>query len=103
MVEEDDFVDDLAHSIEMTSLDLISLQQPCGADLRLLATVMWVSRNWNTSATMPSISLRQRNVLANLGPYFKPLVDIPHMSKLARDMLRKSLTALLDVTRRHRK
>ena len=34
--------------------------------------------------------------MTHLGPYFKPLVDIPHMSDLARAMLRKSLAALLD-------
>ena len=36
VVMGDDFADDLAHEIEMTSLDLISLQQPSGGDLRLL-------------------------------------------------------------------
>ncbi len=96
VVEEDDFVDDLAHSIEMTSLDLISLQQPCGADLRLLATVMWVSRELERIGDNAVNIAETAERLANLGPYFKPLVDIPHMSKLARDMLRKSLTALLD-------
>lgn len=92
----DDHADDMAHDIEMRSLDLISLQQPSGTDLRLLATVMRVSRELERIGDNAVNIAEAAERLTHLGPYFKPLVDIPHMSKLALAMLRKSLTALLE-------
>lgn len=44
VVEGDNFADDLDYNIEMAALDLISLQQPRGEDLRILATVMRVGK-----------------------------------------------------------
>jgi phosphate transport system protein len=96
VVEGDEVVDDMAHNIELTSLDLISLQQPCGDDLRLLATVMRVSRELERIGDNAVNIAEAAERLTYLGLYFKPLVDIPHMGDLARAMLRKSLAALLD-------
>lgn len=96
VVEGDDVADDLAHDVEMSSLDLISLQQPAGDDLRTLATVMRVSRELERIGDYAVNIAEVAGRLAKLGPYFKPLVDIPHMSDLARAMLRRSLQALVD-------
>lgn len=96
VVEADDIADDLNNDIEMASLDLISLQQPSGDDLRLLATVMRVSRELERVGDYAVNIAEAAERLTHLGPYFKPLVDIPHMSDQARAMLRKSLGALLD-------
>lgn len=96
VVEGDDVADDLAHDVEMSSLDLISLQQPAGDDLRTLATVMRVSRELERIGDYAVNIAEVAGRLAKLGPYFKPLVDIPRMSDLARAMLRRSLQALVD-------
>ncbi|MDN5361358.1 MAG: phosphate transport system protein [Moorella sp. (in: firmicutes)] len=96
VVEGDDVADDLAHDVEMSSLDLISLQQPTGDDLRTLATVMRVSRELERIGDYAVNIAEVAGRLAKLGPYFKPLVDIPHMSDLARAMLRRSLQALVE-------
>ncbi|MGI9862676.1 phosphate signaling complex protein PhoU [Moorella naiadis] len=96
VVAGDDGADDLAHDIEMSSLDLISLQQPTGDDLRTLATVMRVSRELERIGDYAVNIAEVAGRLAKLGPYFKPLVDIPHMSDLARSMLRRSLQALVE-------
>lgn len=92
----DDATDDLDYNIEMTALDLISLQQPSGEDLRTLATVMRVSRELERISDYAVNIAETAERLAELGPYFKPLVDIPRMSDLARSMLRRSLQALVD-------
>lgn len=96
VVQGDDIIDDYEYDIEMNTLDLISLQQPCCEDLRLLATVMRVSRELERVGDYAVNIAEVAERLIHLGPYFKPLVDIPYMSQLARDMLHKSLNALVD-------
>ncbi|MEW8959664.1 phosphate signaling complex protein PhoU [Neomoorella humiferrea] len=96
VVEGDNFADDLDYNIEMAALDLISLQQPGGEDLRTLATVMRVGKELERVGDYAVNIAEIAERLASLGPYFKPLVDIPRMSDLARAMLRKSLQALLN-------
>ncbi|AOQ24772.1 Phosphate-specific transport system accessory protein PhoU [Moorella thermoacetica] len=92
----DDATDDLDHNIEMSALDLFSLQQPSGEDLRTLATVLRVSRELERISDYAVNIAEAAERLAELGPYFKPLVDIPRMSDLARAMLQRSLEALVD-------
>ncbi len=96
VIAGDDAIDDLDHNIEMSALDLFSLQQPSGEDLRTLATVMRVSRELERISDYAVNIAEAAERLAELGPYFKPLVDIPRMSDLARAMLRRSLQALVD-------
>ncbi|MDN5344546.1 MAG: phosphate transport system protein [Clostridia bacterium] len=96
VVAGDDIADNLDYDIEMAALDLISLQQPCGEDLRTLATVMRVGKELERIGDYAVNIAEVAERLAKLGPYFKPLVDIPRMSDLARAMLRRSLRALVD-------
>ncbi|MDK2821400.1 MAG: phosphate transport system protein [Clostridia bacterium] len=97
IVSGDDRTDDYYYEIETESLDLISLQQPCGEDLRTLATVMQVGKELERIGDFAVNIAETAQRIAMLGkPYFKRLVDIPRMSDLARDMLSKSLKALVD-------
>lgn len=95
VIEDDNLTDDWNYDIEERALELISLQQPLDKDLRILATVMRVGRELERigdyAVNIAEVALR----LAGQGPYFKPLVDIPRMSKLAQGMLRKSLEAFV--------
>lgn len=95
VIEGDTITDDWNYNIEEKALELISLQQPLDKDLRTLATAMRVGRELERigdyAVNIAEIAIR----LADKGPYFKPLVDIPRMSDLAQAMLHKSLNSFI--------
>jgi phosphate transport system protein len=89
-------VDDADYEIELAALEIISLQQPNDEDLRSLATVMRIAKDLervgDQAVNIAEIAIN----LATKGAYFKELVDIPKMSRLAIAMLEKSLTAYMN-------
>jgi len=91
----DDEIDALDETIEMESIDLISLQQPVDVDLRFLIAAMRISRelerisDYACDIAEAVLNLREQK------PYFKPLVDLPEMARLVQEMMDKSLKAHL--------
>ncbi|MGI9950934.1 phosphate signaling complex protein PhoU [Moorellaceae bacterium AZ2] len=95
VIEGDVLTDDWNYSVEEKALELISLQQPLDRDLRALATVMRVGRELERVGDY-AVNIAETAIrLADKGPYFKPLVDIPRMGELAQAMLHKSLKAFV--------
>jgi phosphate transport system protein len=89
-------IDDLDYEIELTALEIISLQQPADEDLRSLATVLRISKDLERVGDI-AVNIAEITInLAAKGAYFKELVDIPKMSRLAIAMLEKSLTAYMN-------
>lgn len=88
-------IDDLDYDLELKALEIISLQQPTDEDLRCLAAVMRISKDLERVGDL-AINIAEITInLATKGAYFKELVDIPKMSKLAIAMLEKALDAYL--------
>ncbi|WP_372636283.1 phosphate signaling complex protein PhoU [Cohnella sp.] len=94
-IDEDDQIDEMMLKIEETCLHLIALQQPMASDLRLvgmaLKTAIDLERIADHAVDIAKITMRlfgQEMV--------KPLVDIPKMADLAKNMLRESLAAYMD-------
>ncbi|HBT47240.1 MAG TPA: phosphate transport system regulatory protein PhoU [Peptococcaceae bacterium] len=95
VIEGDALTDDWNYSVEEKALELISLQQPLDRDLRALATVMRVGRELERVGDYAENIAETALRLADKGPYFKPLVDIPRMAELAQAMLHRSLEAFV--------
>ena len=90
--QNDDVIDDLEQKIEKKCLNLIARQQPLAKDLRTISTALKIitdmERIADHSADIAEITIR----LANQ-KYIKPLIDIPKMAELAKQMVNKSIDA----------
>ena len=94
MIEQDEQINLLRFKIEEGCLALIAPQQPAATDLRSVIAVMNVvvdvERMGDHAAGIAKTVIRMGDA-----PLLKPLIDIPRMAELARDMLRESLQALM--------
>lgn len=92
--ENDDVIDEFEQKIERICLTLIARQQPLAKDLRTISTALKIitdmERIADHSADIAEITLRMANV-----KYIKPLIDIPKMAELAKNMVNKSIDAYI--------
>src|SRR5690554_633286 len=90
----DDEIDELELEIENKCMNLIALQQPMAKDLRVIGTILKIitdlERMGDHAVNIAKITLKMGDE-----PLVKPLIDIPKMSKLAQDMVSKSLDAFM--------
>ena len=91
----DDVIDDLEQKIEKKCLMLIARQQPLAKDLRTISTALKVitdmERIGDHSSDIAEITIRMANE-----KYIKPLIDIPKMAELAKQMVKKSIDAYVN-------
>jgi len=95
VISTDDEIDALDETIEMESIDLISLQQPVDADLRFLIAAMRISRELERISDYACDIAEATLTLKGKKPFFKPLVDLHKMARLVQEMMEKSLKAHL--------
>jgi len=91
-IGQDDEVDNMMIKVEEHCLSLIALQQPMASDLRIISMAQKIAvdleRIGDHAVDIAKITIR----LAGQTLY-KPLVRIPQMADIARDMLQESLRA----------
>ncbi len=94
IVDGDAHINDLRFQIEEQCLTLIATQQPAAGDLRsVMAAFSIVSdleRMGDHAAGIARTVLRMGDE-----PLLKPLIDMPRMAEVCREMLRKSLQAYM--------
>ena len=94
VIQEDDFIDQKRFQLEEQCVELIATQQPMASDLRAIITILHIAveleRMGDYAEGIAKISLMMGDE-----PPIKPLIDIPRMSEMATDMLRRSLDALV--------
>lgn len=92
VIDDDARVNELRFQIEEECLALIATQQPMAGDLRAVVAAMNIvvdiERMGDHATGIAKTVLRMGDE-----PLLKPLIDIPKMADLARDMLRESLEA----------
>ncbi|MBN1485731.1 MAG: phosphate signaling complex protein PhoU [Chloroflexia bacterium] len=94
IIDNDDSIDQLQYDLEGRALILIATQQPLASDLRLIASIISVANELERIADyaegIATLTLRGAGQ-----PLLKPLIDIPRMAELSRDMLQGSLKAFV--------
>lgn len=95
IIEDDQGINHQRYVIEEHAITLIATQQPMAGDLRRIVAVLNIivelERMGDYAAGIAKIVLMHGDQ-----PLLKPLIDVPRMADKARDMLRRSLTALVE-------
>ncbi len=95
IIEEDEEINALRFKIEEACLALIATQQPAATDLRAVVAAMSIVVEMERMADHAA-GIAKTVILMGDEPLLKPLIDIPRMVKLAREMLQKSLEAYVN-------
>ena len=94
VIDHDRILDDLASDVEESALLLIATQQPMARDLRVIASVIHIVTDLERMADHAA-GIAKINLLHEDKPLLKPLIDIPRMTELCRDMLRRAMDAFV--------
>lgn len=95
VIEMDDVVDQIAMDMEHRCLSVIALQQPMARDLRSIGTVLRVIVDLERIADHAE-DIAEITISLLDQEYMKPLIDIPRMGDICRDMLRRSLKSYIE-------
>ena len=94
VVDEDRRINRLRYRIEDDAVHIIAMQQPIARDLRLIVAVLSVlpelERIGDYCAGIAKIVLLHED-----RPLLKPLVDVPRMALICREMLRDAIDAFI--------
>lgn len=95
IVANDEAINNKRYEIEEQCLTLIATQQPAASDLRAIIAAIHIAieleRMGDYAAGIAELAAR----LADQ-PSLKPLIDVPRMAEIDRDMIRASLEAYLE-------
>jgi phosphate transport system protein len=94
IIAGDDDINQLRFKVEGDCVRLIARQQPAARDLRFIVAAMNIvldlERMGDHAAGIATIVLRMGDE-----PLLKPLIDLPRMARISREMLQASLDAFL--------
>ncbi|MDP4127565.1 MAG: phosphate signaling complex protein PhoU [Bacillota bacterium] len=90
--KDDDLIDDLEDKIEKRCLNLIARQQPLAKDLRTISAALKIITDMERIADHSS-DIAEITIKMAHEKYIKPLIDIPKMAVLAKQMVNKSIDA----------
>jgi phosphate transport system protein len=95
VVKDDDLINEKRFQLEEDSIDLIATQQPLATDLRTLIVALQIAVELERMGDYAE-GIGKVSLIIGDEPLFKHIDELRHMSVHARDMLRRSLKALVD-------
>lgn len=87
-------INQLDIEIDECATRLLALHQPVARDLRFLTAAIKINSDLERMGDL-AVNLAQRSISLLSRPPIKPLVDIPHMSRIVESMVRKTLDAFV--------
>lgn len=94
IIAEDKKINDLRYKIEDDAYTLIARQQPIARDLRGIIAAIHIAIELERIGDYAAGNATLAVELAN-EPLLKPLIDIPKMAEISRDMLRTAINAYI--------
>lgn len=94
VIAEDQKINQQRFEVEEQCLLLIATQSPIASDLRMLAATLNIITDLERMADHAS-GIAKIAVLTGDEPPLKPLIDIPRMAEISREMLQSSLEAFV--------
>ena len=95
VIREDKMIDQLENEIDERCVDLLALRQPMAVDLRFIAMSMSIATDLERIADL-AVDIAQRVLDLAGKPQLKPLIDIPKLASLAKQMSKDALDAFVD-------
>jgi len=94
VIEGDRDVDHLEIEIDEVCHSILGRKQPTAVDLRFLVAVMKINSDLERIGDS-AVNIAQSVEQLNEQPPLKPYIDLPHLSQLVQDMVRRSLDAFV--------
>jgi len=87
-------INDIEIEVDEFAINLLALQQPMAADLRLIIAALKINTDLERMGDLAvNIAQRARSLMEE--PVIKPMIDIPHIAGLVQSMVRKALDAFV--------
>ncbi len=87
-------INEIEIEIDEFAINLLALQQPMAADLRLVVAALKINTDLERMGDL-SVNIAQRARSLMEEPVVKPMIDIPHIAGLVQSMVRKALDAFV--------
>ena len=94
-IKGDTKIDSLELIIEEQGIDLLALYQPMAVDLRTVTTGLKINAELERIADL-AVNICQRVIEIVEQPILKPLVDIPKLADLSKEMTRDAIDAFVN-------
>jgi phosphate transport system protein len=88
-------INEIEIEIDEFATNLLALQQPMAADLRLIVAALKINTDLERMGDL-SVNIAQRATSLMEEPVIKPMIDIPHIAVLVQSMVRKALDAFVN-------
>lgn len=95
IIEDDEKINALRFDIEEDCLKLIATQQPAATDLRAIVAAMNIVVDLERMGDY-AVGIAKTVIRMGDEPLLKPLIDIPRMVEIAREMIREVIRAYSD-------
>jgi phosphate transport system protein len=87
-------INEIEIEIDEFAINLLALQQPMAADLRLIIAALKINTDLERMGDL-AVNMAQRAQSLMNEPVIKPMIDIPHIAALVQSMVRKALDAFV--------
>jgi phosphate transport system protein len=87
-------INEIEIEIDEFAVNLLALQQPMAADLRLIISALKINTDLERMGDL-AVNIAQRAQSLMNEPVIKPMIDIPHIAALVQSMVRKALDAFV--------